>query len=120
MQRSILRKPPQGASLPEGEDHRVVNYSESEPAWVRPHPPRHNAEEIAEWVMADPDKAAEVWRALLDRLASSMSILFFSGHCIENPRSSLLYREMVGASFDTRPSRSSLSPVVPVSAVFSD
>jgi hypothetical protein len=53
---------------------------------VTPHLPRHNPEEIAESLMADPDNAAEVWRALLDRLASSMSILFFSGHCIENPR----------------------------------
>jgi hypothetical protein len=48
---------------------------------------RYNPEEIADLlVTADPDKAAEVWRALLDRLASSMSILFISGHCIENPR----------------------------------
>ena len=27
-------------------------------------PPSDNPEEIAEWLMADPDKAAEVWRAL--------------------------------------------------------
>jgi hypothetical protein len=45
------------------------------------------SEEIAErLVAADREKAGEVWRALLDRLASSMSILFFSGHCIANPR----------------------------------
>jgi hypothetical protein len=47
---------PQGASLPDRETHRVENYSKSEPAWVTPHPPRCNPEEIAEWLMADPDK----------------------------------------------------------------
>jgi hypothetical protein len=48
---------------------------------------RYNPEEIADLlVAADREKAGEVWRALLDRLASSMPILFFSGHCIENPR----------------------------------
>jgi len=45
---------------------------------------RYNPEEIADLlVAADCEKAGEVWRALLDRLASSMSILFFSGHGIE-------------------------------------
>ena len=44
-------------------------------------------EEIADLlVAADREKAGEVWRALLDRLASSTSILFFSGHCTANPR----------------------------------
>jgi DNA N-6-adenine-methyltransferase (Dam) len=48
---------------------------------------RYNPEEIADLlVTADREKAGEVWRALLDRLASSMSILFFSGHCTANPR----------------------------------
>jgi hypothetical protein len=36
-------------------------------------------------VAADREKAGEVWRALGERLASSMSILFFTGCCIENP-----------------------------------
>jgi hypothetical protein len=36
-------------------------------------------------VAADREKAGEVWRALGERLASSMSILFFTGYCIENP-----------------------------------
>jgi hypothetical protein len=44
-------------------------------------------EEIAErLVAADREKAGEVWRALGERLASSMSILFLSGHGIENRR----------------------------------
>jgi hypothetical protein len=44
-------------------------------------------EEIAErLVAADRKKAGEVWWALSDRLASSMSIFFLSGHGIENPR----------------------------------
>jgi hypothetical protein len=37
-------------------------------------------------VAADREKAGEVWRALGERLASSMSILFFTGHCIGKPR----------------------------------
>jgi hypothetical protein len=37
-------------------------------------------------VAADREKAGEVWQALGERLASSMSILFLSGHGIENPR----------------------------------
>ena len=46
-----------------------------------------NPEEIADLlVAADREKAGEVWRALGERLASAMSILFFFGHCIENPR----------------------------------
>ena len=44
-------------------------------------------EEIADLlVAADREKAAEVWRMLGERLASSMSIFFFSGHGIENAR----------------------------------
>jgi hypothetical protein len=44
-------------------------------------------EEIAErLVAADRKNAGEVWWALSDRLASSMSIFFLSGHGIENPR----------------------------------
>jgi hypothetical protein len=44
-------------------------------------------EEIANWMIAaDPEKAGKVCVALLERSsASSMSILFFSGHCIGNP-----------------------------------
>jgi len=45
-----------------------------------------NADTIVERLMVNPDKATEVWRALGERLVSSMSILFFSGHGIENPR----------------------------------
>jgi hypothetical protein len=45
-----------------------------------------NADTIVEWLMVDPEKASEVWRALGERLASSMSIVFFTGHGIENPR----------------------------------
>jgi hypothetical protein len=46
-----------------------------------------NHEEIAErLVAADRKKAGEVWWASSDRLASSMSIFFLSGHGIENPR----------------------------------
>jgi hypothetical protein len=45
------------------------------------------AEEIADWMIAaDREKTGEVWRLLGERLASSMSIVFFTGHCIENPR----------------------------------
>jgi hypothetical protein len=44
------------------------------------------ADSIVEWLMMDPDKATEVWSALSERLASSMSIVFFTGHGIENPR----------------------------------
>ena len=48
---------------------------------------RYSPEEIADLlVTADREKADEVWRALLDRLASSMSIFFFSGCGVENPR----------------------------------
>jgi hypothetical protein len=36
-------------------------------------------------VAADREKAGEVWQALGERLASSTSILCFSGHCIANP-----------------------------------
>jgi hypothetical protein len=49
--------------------------------------PRYNPEEIADLlVAANRDKVGEVWRALGERLASSMSILFLSGCGIENPR----------------------------------
>lgn len=43
-------------------------------------------EEIADWMIArDSGKAGKVALALLERSASSMSILFFSGHCVGNP-----------------------------------
>jgi hypothetical protein len=45
------------------------------------------AEEIADWMIAaDREKTGEVWWLLGERLASSMSIVFFTGHGIENPR----------------------------------
>ena len=45
------------------------------------------AEEIADWMItADPDKAGKVCMAVLERSsASSMAILYFSGHCIGSP-----------------------------------
>jgi hypothetical protein len=42
-------------------------------------------DKIVEWLMTDPDKAAEVWRALGARLASSMSVLLLAWHGIEIP-----------------------------------
>ena len=58
--------------------------------------PSADAHEIVEWLMADRDKAAEVWRGLGARLVSSefsgsslatpMLALFLSGHGIKSPR----------------------------------
>jgi hypothetical protein len=46
------------------------------------------ADKIADWMIAaDPEKAGKVCMALLERSsASSMAILYFSGHCIGSPR----------------------------------
>jgi hypothetical protein len=45
------------------------------------------ADKIADWMIAaDPEKAGKVCMALLERSsASSMAILYFSGHCIGSP-----------------------------------
>ena len=53
---------------------------------------RYNPEEIADLlVMADPDKAAEVWRALGERLASSMTVLWLAWHGIPIPDNPILF-----------------------------
>jgi site-specific DNA-methyltransferase (adenine-specific) len=68
---ALAFSPTKASPQPEREPRRVESYSESEPAWVTPHLPRHNPEEIAESLMADPDNAAAVWRALGARLGLS-------------------------------------------------
>jgi hypothetical protein len=50
-----------------------------------------NIDSIVEWLMADPDNAAAVWRALGARLASSMSVLLLAWHGIPIPDNPLLF-----------------------------
>jgi hypothetical protein len=50
-----------------------------------------NADSFVEWLMTDPNNAAEVWQALGTRLKSSMSVLLLAWHGIEIPDNPVLF-----------------------------